>query len=212
MNKTVLKAEAFARSELSSEPTGHDFFHTDRVRKMALFLSRKEGANPFIVEIAALLHDIADEKFKSRKKSALKSWINHNLDKASAHHIIEIIDTLSFRGARVKTTMRTIEGKVVQDADRLDALGAIGIARCFATSARLGCPIYDPSIKPQPHTSYKAYRKHDGTAINHFYEKLLLLKGLMNTKTAKKIAERRHKAMERYLDEFYKEWKMRSIS
>ncbi len=119
---------------------------------------------------------------------------------------MEIVETLSYKGASVKTDMRTIEGKVVQDADRLDAIGAIGIARAFAYGGSRKRQMYDPEVKPQMHKTYEQYKNDRGTTINHFYEKLLLLKDRMNTETARKIANSRHKFMEEYLDEFYKEW------
>ena len=203
--------EEFVRDFLFGETSGHDWHHIDRVRKMAIKIGSEERADLFIVEMSALLHDIADRKIhKDDEEAGLKivnEWLDRiNIAGEEKEHIIEIIETLSFKGANVRTDMRTIEGKVVQDADRLDAIGAIGIARAFAYGGSRGRLLYDPQIKPEKHVDYEDYKNSHGTTINHFYEKLLLLKDRMNTETAKKIALHRHKFMEKYLEEFYIEW------
>jgi uncharacterized protein len=136
-----------------------------------------------------------------------REWLEKmNVEESIISHVCEIMKEMSFKGAGVKTSMSTKEGMVVQDADRLDAIGAIGIARAFACGGHLGREIYNPDIKPELHDSFEKYKKKTGHTLNHFYEKLLLLKDLMNTKTAKKIAEERHRFMEQFLDRFYKEW------
>ncbi len=211
MNEVIEKTLTYVKERLGSEVTGHDWHHTYRVWKMALRIAEQEGSvDLFIIQLASLLHDIADWKFHSSDYPAgpvivrdlLKSL---SVDEDNILHVCEIIKDLSFKGAGVKSEMKTKEGMIVQDADRLDALGAIGIARCFATGARLKRMIHDPGIKPRLHKSFDEYKKPT-TSINHFYEKLLLLKDLMNTETANKIAEKRHEFMKQYLKEFLDEW------
>lgn len=210
--KEMLKiTDDFVREFLFGESTGHDYQHIDRVRKTALKIGKEENADLFIVEMSSLLHDIADRKLHKEDEEAGLKIVNQWLERigvevAEHDHIVEIIETLSFKGASVRTDMRTIEGKVVQDADRLDATGAIGIARTFAYGGAKGRQMYDPAIKPEKHEDYEHYKTSRGTTINHFYEKLLLLKDRMNTKTAKKIAQERHRFMEGYLKQFYREW------
>jgi uncharacterized protein len=170
-------------------------------------IGKSSGADMFIVELAALLHDIADWKFHggdasvgSRKAGA---WLQKlKVDAKSVAHITSIIEKASFKGAKVKNRIDTLEGRIVQDADRLDALSAIGVARAFAYGGAKGSGIYNPGKKPVMHTSAEAYSKSAGPTINHFYEKLLLLKGLMNTKKGKSAARGRHRFMERFLRQF----------
>lgn len=203
------------KQEFMGEGTGHDWFHVDRVRKMALKLAKTEsGSDPFIVEAAALLHDIADHKFHDGDEMAGANRSREILtelhfDEDSIETIVRIVEEVSFKGAGVPTPMSTIEGKIVQDADRLDAIGAIGIARTFAYGGSKGRPLYDPHIKPVCHTSFAAYKTSTAPTINHFYEKLLLLKDLMNTNEAKRIASLRHAFMEDFLGHFYQEWDAR---
>ena len=211
--KLIIKKTAeFVKKHLEKEPTGHDWWHTKRVWRLALKIAKKEkGVDLFVVQLAALLHDIADHKFHKGDDTLgpqlAEKWLKKlKVKKEVISHVCEIIKEISFKGAKVKSKMKTKEGMIVQDADRLDAIGAIGIARCFATGAKLNQEIYNPKIKPKLHTSFEEYKKARSTSINHFYEKLLLLKDLMNTKTAKKIAEKRHKFMKQFLDRFFKEW------
>jgi uncharacterized protein len=209
--KIIEETANYVKEKLEKDTTGHDWWHTLRVWKMAKYISEKEGANTFIVELAALLHDIADWKFHEGDDSAgpkiAKQLLEKvNLDKVSINEICEIVANVSFKGEKHKEVMKTIEGKIVQDADRLDAIGAIGIARVFAFGAHLGNAIHDPNMKPIKNKTVEEYKKMDETSINHFYEKLLLLKDRMNTKTAKQIAEGRHKFMEDFLYRFFKEW------
>ena len=211
----VKQTAEYVKSKLEREPTGHDWWHAYRVWKMALRIAKEEGdADLLVVQLAALLHDIADWKFHGGDHSAgvrmAREWLEKlKLDERIISHVCEIIEGISFRGAGVKTKLRTREAMIVQDADRLDALGAIGIARCFATGAKLNRQIYDPEIKPKIHRSFEEYKKAESTSINHFYEKLLLLKDLMHTETAKRIAEERHKFMELFLERFFEEWEGR---
>jgi uncharacterized protein len=218
MNKRVIlkNTHEFVKNQLGAETTGHDYWHSWRVWKNTLLIAKKEKADLFVVQLAALLHDIGDWKLHGGDESVAGKQIrayleSQKVDSAVIEHVIEIVATLTFKGANKKDRMRTIEGEIVQDADRLEALGAIGIARSFATGQKFGNMLYDPTVKPKIHRTVEEYRKQytgeaPTTTINHFYEKLLLLKDRMNTKTAKKIAAKRHKYMERFLEQFYAEW------
>ncbi len=204
----IEKTKEFVKEKFSGESTGHDWWHMYRVWKLAQHIGKEENADMFIVELAALLHDLDDWKISDYDEpKQTKEWLEKlGVEESIIKHVCEIVGGLSFKGAKVKTPMRTIEGKVVQDADRLDAIGAIGIARTFAFGGKKGNEIYNPDMKPVLHETFEDYKKSKGIPIKHFYEKLLLLKDLMNTETAKKIAEGRHKFMELYLDKFFKEW------
>jgi len=198
--------------ELGDEGSGHDWWHVHRVWKMAKRIGQEESADMFVVELAALLHDIADWKFHGGDdnvgaRAARKLLSKQGVHKEIIDHVCEIIRTAPFKGAGVRTKMQTLEGKVVQDADRLDAIGAIGFARAFAYGGYRNQPIYNPNQKPVLHQSKAAYLKGRSPTINHFFEKLLLLKDRMNTKTAKKVSRERHRFMEKYLNRFFKEWK-----
>lgn len=208
----VIKRTAdYIKSKLDGEGSGHDWWHVYRVWKTAIEIGKKECADLFVVQLAALLHDIADWKFHSGDDSVGPKLAGELLEKLDVDeniifNVCKIIKEVSFKGAGVKSKIKTKEGMVVQDADRLDAIGAIGIARAFAYGGHKGREIYNPNIKPEKHETFEQYRNNKGTTINHFYEKLLLLKDLMNTPSARKIAEERHKFMEEYLDRFFKEW------
>ncbi len=209
INKTI----SFVKDKLSHDTTGHDWWHTERVYKLAKHIGEKEKADIFIVKLSALLHDIADWKFNDGDENigpriAEKFLKQLNLDTNSIDQIKEIIRSVSFKGANVKKESLSLEGKVVQDADRIEALGAIGIARAFAYGGYKGNKIYDPGIKPLIHNNFEEYKNHRGTSVNHFYEKLLLLKDEMNTATGKRIAEKRHKFIEDYLSMFLSEWNL----
>ncbi|HWQ99784.1 MAG TPA: HD domain-containing protein [Candidatus Methylomirabilis sp.] len=199
------------RLALEGEGTGHDWWHIERVRALALRIGAEEGADLFIVELGALLHDIADWKFHDDEHAgprATREWLSSlNADQAVVDHVCDIVRGISFKGAGVATNMETLEGRVVQDADRLDALGAIGIARAFAYGGSKNRPLHDPDVVPTLHATFDAYRRDQGTTINHFYEKLLLLKDRMNTRVGKRLAEERHRYMEEYLERFFREWK-----
>lgn len=199
------------RAKLAGEGSGHDWWHVYRVWKMAQRIGQEEGANMQIVELAALLHDIADWKFHGGDDTvgprvAKEILAQHAAPDKITEAVVQIIKEVSFKGAGVKTEPSTLEGKVVQDADRLDAIGAIGVARAFTYGGHANRPLYDPDVKPTIHASKEAYAKREGTTINHFYEKLLLLKDRLNTKAAKEIAAERHRFMEEFLDRFYQEW------
>jgi uncharacterized protein len=211
-NKLIIKNIAKeVQSKLSGESSGHDWWHVYRVWQMAKTIAKTEKANIFIVELAALLHDISDWKFNKGDDTvgprlARQILKKYKVNEASIEHICEIMLNMSYKGAKVATPMNSIEGKVVQDADRLDAIGAIGIARTFAYGGHANLSMHEPGRKVMMHKTKEEYFNNPGSTINHFYEKLLLLKDRMNTKTAKRIALSRHKFMIQYLERFYKEW------
>ncbi|MFH1611455.1 MAG: HD domain-containing protein [Patescibacteria group bacterium] len=207
----IQRTAQYAKETLLGDGSGHDWWHVYRVWKSAINIAKEEQADLFIVEITALLHDIADYKLHGGDDSIgprkAREWLESlSVDADVVDHVCKIIETMSFKGAGVESKMDTLEGKIVQDADRLDAIGAIGIARTFAYGGSKGREMYDPEVKPEMHASFDKYKNNSSPTINHFYEKLLLLKDLMNTETAKQIAKDRHEFMEGYLDEFYKEW------
>ncbi|WP_309867826.1 HD domain-containing protein [Bacillus sp. SLBN-46] len=209
-NQIIDKTEAFVRNELGEDATGHDWFHVDRVRKNALHICKEEKqGNPFIIEMAALLHDIPDEKLNEsveKGKAKLDSFLQSiTLSSEEQSHILQIIQSISYKGGS-KTELVSIEAKIVQDADRLDAIGAIGIARAFAYGGKKGQQIYDPNIQVREKMSLEEYRKGKSTSIHHFYEKLIKLKDLLNTHAAKSMAESRHQMMGLFLEQFFQEW------
>ena len=212
MDKELIinKTKEFVKEKLYGEGSGHDWYHIERVYNLSKYLAKKENADFFIVEMTALLHDIDDWKFSSNNTTATTTTENFlkssGVTEEDLIKIIKIIKTMSFKGGVVDSSQDTIEGKVVQDADRLDAIGAIGIARTFAYGGSKNRVIYDPNIKPINFNSLDEVKSSDNHTINHFYEKLLKLKDRMNTKSAKEIAIARHKYMEEFLNEFYYEW------
>lgn len=201
--------EIHVEKELAREASGHDWWHIVRVRHLATTIAQREKADLFICQAAALVHDLADEKLNESAQAGLdrvaQLLTKVEIDPLRQNHIMEIISTMSFKGGGGKP-MTTLEGQIVQDADRLDAIGAIGIARTMAFSGNKGRLIHDPNRQPREQLTSEDYRKGDDTAIMHFYEKLLKLKNLMNTTYAKEMAEHRHVFMQAYLDEFYAEW------
>ena len=207
--RILAAAEEYAREELRHEGSGHDWRHVERVRNLARTIAREEGADLYICELAALLHDLADAKIAGDEATGqrrVRDWLMmHEVEPAIIERVMEIIATMSFAGGN-RPPMTTLEGRVVQDADRLDAIGAVGVARTFAYGGSRGRLLYDPDITPQQHTSAEAYHASDAPTINHFYEKLLLLKERMNTPYARRLAEGRHAWMEAFLAEFYAEW------
>jgi len=209
--KHLLKTEKFVREIFKNEGSGHDWWHVCRVRKYALKIAETEGGNLFLIELAALLHDLDDWKLKNTtSENTTRKWLNHlKLKEEISEQVLRIISQVSFKGAGVSTKPTTIEAKIVQDADRLDAIGAIGIARTFAYGGSKGRLIYDPEIQPVLHNDFETYKNNTAPTINHFYEKLLLLKSRMNTKTGKKMAENRHCFIENFLKQFFNEWKVK---
>ncbi|PYZ98166.1 phosphohydrolase [Alteribacter lacisalsi] len=203
----VDRAEKLARSFFEGDATGHDWYHTHRVRNTAVSLAEKEDADLFVCEMAALLHDVADDKFydePERGMQFVQSWLEkENVPKAA--QIIKAIETVSFKGGTNRAP-DTIEGRVVQDADRLDAIGATGIARCFMYAGAHQDPMHVPELPPRTNMTEKDYRTGKSTAINHFYEKLLTLKERMQTVTGKRMAQERHAFLETFLDTFADEW------
>jgi len=206
INQTVL----FVKETLSNAEGGHDWWHIYRVWNNAKLINKSEKANSFIVELGALLHDIADSKFNNgneeigpeKAKSFLQSI---QVDSAIINEILEIIKNISFKGGNFNTTYKSLELDVVQDADRLDAIGAIGIARTFNYGGFKNREMYNPNIPPVLNMSKEEYKNSNAPTINHFYEKLLLLKDRMNTKTGIKLSEKRHLLMISFLEEFYSE-------
>jgi uncharacterized protein len=207
----VSKTIEFVKHSLNDAEGGHDWWHVYRVWKTAVHIAREEKVDMLIVELGALLHDIADSKFHNgdeeigpaRARSFLQSL---GIKENTIEHVVNIIANISFKGGKVKQQFKSPELDVIQDADRLDALGAIGIARTFNYGGYKGRAIYDPDIKPNLQLTKEEYKNSTAPTLNHFYEKLLLLKDLMNTKTGKQMAEKRHEYMLAFLDQFYKEW------
>ena len=212
MDKKLIleKTRDFVKDKLYGEGSGHDWYHIERVANLAKHIGTKENGDLFIIEMTALLHDIDDWKFSKGTETdttVTENFLNSlNISQEIIDNIITIIKTMSFKGGLADSTQKTLEGMIVQDADRLDAIGAIGIARTFAYGGSKNRPIYDPTIPPIDFTSLEEVKNAENHTINHFYEKLLKLKDLMNTKTAKEIAKERHDFMENFLKEFYKEW------
>ncbi|HZC05681.1 MAG TPA: HD domain-containing protein [Ktedonobacterales bacterium] len=209
----LAEAEVFAREALAHDSSGHDWSHVERVRRVARTIAGAEGADGFICELAALLHDVADYKIAGDEATGLarvRGWLEaRQCDPATLERVMEIIATMSFAGGG-RPTIATLEGQIVQDADRLDAMGAVGVARAFAYGGAKGRAMYDPALAPREHMSVEEYRTQPAPTINHFYEKLLLLKDRLNTDYARQMAERRHQFMLAFLDQFYAEWDGRS--
>ncbi|MEH7109435.1 HD domain-containing protein [Bacillus sp. JJ1764] len=206
----IKQTEEFVRHELSEDSTGHDWYHVDRVRRNALHICKEEQAGDlFIVEMAALLHDIPDEKINEsieKGEQKLENFLQSiSLTAGEKSQIKQIISTISFKGGNF-AKLESIEAEIVQDADRLDAIGAIGIARAFAYGGKKGQPIYNPEIKVREGMTLEEYRKGKSTSIHHFYEKLLKLKDLLNTDSAKKMARSKQQMMQLFLDQFFQEW------
>ena len=202
---------AFVKQELHDAEGGHDWFHVQRVYKNALLISENENVNKTIVALGALLHDIADSKFHNGDESigpkkAAAFLQTQELSQDTITQVVKIIEHVSFKGGNTHKTFHSKELQVIQDADRLDAIGAIGIARTFNYGGFKNRAIYDPSVQPKLEMTPQEYKASDAPTINHFYEKLLLLKDKMNTPWGKKIAQERHVFMEKFLEQFYQEW------
>ncbi|MDB5176295.1 MAG: phosphohydrolase [Candidatus Saccharibacteria bacterium] len=210
--EAIAATAEYVKQKFSNEASGHDWWHMYRVWQLSKTIAASEhDADSYVVELGALLHDIADWKFHDGNEEAgpkaARAWLESiQVDEPVISHVEEIIRTVSFKGAGVPSNMQTVEGKIIHDADKLDAIGAIGIARTFAYGGANGREIYNPESIPQQHTSFDTYKNSNGPTIDHFYEKLLLLKDRMYTDVAKHLAEQRHNYMKAYLDEFYAEW------
>ncbi len=216
MESTTLidKTIVFVKTTLAQAEGGHDWFHIERVYKNALLIAATETCNVAIVQLAALLHDIADSKFHDGDetigpKTARIFLEAENVTPETIDHVIAIIENISFKGGRVERKFSSIELDIVQDADRLDAIGAIGIARTFNYGGFKNRALYHPEIAPNLTMTKEEYKNNEAPTINHFYEKLLLLKDKMNTQTGKQIAQERHRYMEDFLEQFYAEWEGR---
>jgi uncharacterized protein len=207
INKTIL----FVKERLVNAEGGHDWFHIQRVYKNALLIANGETCDEIVVKLGALLHDIADSKFHGGDetvggKVAREFLESESVSEAVITHVIQIIDNISFKGGKTEKIFTSIELDIVQDADRLDAIGAIGIARAFNYGGFKNRALYNPQIAPNLQMNKEEYKNNQAPTINHFYEKLLLLKDKMNTETGKQIARERHQYMQGFLAQFYAEW------
>ncbi len=211
-NKLLIEnTVAFVKETLQNAEGGHDWFHIERVYKNSCLIAEGEPCNLLVVKLGALLHDIADSKFhkgdETMGPAVAKEFLEkQHVSKEVNEHVIKIIENISFKGGNEQKSFHSKELDIVQDADRLDALGAIGIARTFNYGGFKNRKLYDPAIAPNPNLTKEEYKNSTAPTINHFYEKLLLLKDKMNTKTGKKIAKERHLFMEHFLVQFYAEW------
>ncbi len=207
----ISKTIDFVKEKLAGAEGGHDWFHIQRVYKNASLIAKDETVDRFVVSLGALLHDIADSKFYNGDETVgpkiAKEFLEElQVENVVVQHVINIIENISFKGGNVEQKFKSPELDVIQDADRLDAIGAVGIARCFNYGGFKNRALYDPEIAPNLYMSKEEYKNSTAPTINHFYEKLLLLKDRMNTETGKKIALQRHTYMEKFLEQFYKEW------
>jgi uncharacterized protein len=207
LNNTLL----FVKQTLENAEGGHDWFHIERVYNNALLIAESEVCDPIVVKLAALLHDIADSKFHNGDESigpkTAKIFLEtQKVDELALQHILKIIENISFKGGKTQRTFSSIELDIVQDADRLDAIGAIGIARTFHYGGYKNRVIYDPNIEPNLQMTQDEYKNSQAPTLNHFYEKLLLIKDKMNTQTGKQMALERHQFMVTFLAQFYAEW------
>jgi uncharacterized protein len=215
MQTLVERVAAHIKARFQAESSGHDWYHIQRVWQLARQIAAQEGANGEIAELGALVHDIADWKFYGGDDSvgpreAERLLRSEGASDAVIVAVVDIVATISFKGAGVSTPMRSLEGQCVQDADRLDAIGAIGIARCFAYGGHAGRLMHDPDEPPVLHQTAAAYKASKGASLNHFYEKLFLLKDRMNTATGRALAESRHRFMEEFVQQFLAEWNVSS--
>ncbi len=209
-NEIIKQTVEYIKQKFSNDFSGHDWWHIYRVWKLSKYLSKNEKADAFVIEMSALLHDLDDYKLSQENSQNVKKWLNNfYIDNKTKNHILFITENISYKGANVANKITSIEGKIVQDADRLDAIGAMGIARAFAYGGNHNREMYSPDIKPVLHNSFKDYKNSNSTTINHFYEKLLLIKDKINTEKARKIAEKRTKIMGRFLEDFFNEWNVK---
>ena len=211
--RLIEAAEGHVGRLFKTDSSGHDWWHLERVRRLADYIADREGGDRTVVTLAALLHDIEDWKFAEGSleagPAAVAAWLR---DVGAGSKLIDdvatVVGEVSFKGAGVATVPSTLEGKIVQDADRLDAIGAIGIARAFAFGGSHGRLLHDPAQPPAHHPDSKAYQSSQGPTLNHFYEKLLLLRQRLHTETAKRLARDRHRFMEEFVNRFLEEWKL----
>ena len=207
ISKTIL----FVKTKLENAEGGHDWFHIERVYRNAILISKNEACDTTVVQLGALLHDIADSKFHNGDetigpKIAREFLESENVTEEIIAHVVNIVDNISYKGGNFEKKFSSIELDVVQDADRLDAIGAIGIARAFNYGGFKNRTLYDPKIAPNTRMTTEEYKNSDSPTINHFYEKLFLLKDKMNTETGKQISKERHRYMEGFISQFYAEW------
>ena len=216
-HQIITKTKKHVKNILYGEGSGHDWWHIYRVWQSSINIAKNEGGDLLVIELAALLHDISDWKFTKDHDDSVGpqiayDWVKGELGLSEdiALHVKDIVATISFKGAKTATPMKTVEGAIVQDADRLDAIGTVGIGRAFAYGGFKKQEMHSPDIKPVKHVSFDDYKKNPSTTVNHFYEKLLLLTERMNTAAGKRLAERRHEFMKSFLDEFFAEWEGKS--
>lgn len=207
LQQTIIQLTDRAKSRFEGDSSGHDWLHVQRVIDTSAIIASQEGANKELTHLIALLHDVEDHKLsKPEEKGIVEKWLQEEgLGKKLIERILAAIDEISFKGANVDTPTTTLEAACVQDADRLDAIGAIGIARTFAYGGHKGQPMYEPGYNPTLHSDFESYKSHKGNTIGHFYEKLLLLKDRVQTKTARQLAEERHAYMLGFLDQWSRE-------
>lgn len=211
MQKWIEETIKYVKGNLDEVEAGHNWFHIERVWKNSVIIAQEESVDLAVVQLGALLHDIADYKFNDGDEQigpekAKDFLVSINVPAVVLDHVVKIVANISFKGGNWRRDFSSKELQVVQDADRLDAIGAIGIARAFNYGGYKNREIYHPQEPPKTGMTVEEYKLNEGHTINHFYEKLLLLKGLMHTKTGKKMAEERHRFMELFLEQFYKEW------
>ncbi len=211
MGNIIAKTKLYVKEQLKGAEAGHDWFHIERVYNNAVQIAESEACNETVVKLAALLHDIADSKFHNGDETVGPRTSRAFLEKEEVEeetiaHVVAIIENISFKGGNFERAFHSIELDIVQDADRLDAIGAIGIARAFNYGGFKGRELYNPDIEPLLSMNKEEYKKSNAPTINHFYEKLLLLKDRMNTVTGRQMAEGRHRYMEQFLSQFYAEW------
>ncbi|TGE04734.1 HD domain-containing protein [Hymenobacter fodinae] len=213
----ITQTADFVRDKFLNEGSGHDWAHIRRVWHVARALAEQTpGADPLVTELGALLHDVADWKFHDGDEEAgpqaARQWLeSQQAEEEVIQRVVAIIREISFKGLGVATPMSTVEGELVQDADRLDAIGAIGVARAFAYGGHKGRPLHDPAVPPVQHASFESYKKNTAPTINHFYEKLLHLRERLNTPAARRVAEERHQFMEQFLEQFLREWNSQDV-
>jgi uncharacterized protein len=211
MVDVIKEIRNIVKEKFLNQEGSHDWFHIERVYNLAIYLQEKEGGDRTIIELAALLHDISDHKYnggnwQAGATVAIELMLEVGVSNEMAEKVAHVISQVSFKGAKVQDDVESIEAKIVQDADRLDAIGAIGIARAFSYGGSKNRPLYHPEIEPTLHSSKEEYAKSVSHTVNHFYEKLFLLKDLIKTKSGRDLAEKRHQLMQKFISDFYDEW------